>query len=49
MQFISVANCFICVYTHTVSVEGGESEIAVRFMHDFGEEGKNFAGLQSSN
>lgn len=26
-----------------IYVEGGGSEIALRFMHDFGEEGKNFA------
>lgn len=25
------------------AAEGGGSEIALRFMHDFGEEGKNFA------
>lgn len=40
--------CFIYIYIYK-RVEGGESEIAARFMHDFGEEGKNFAiGLPSN-
>lgn len=46
MQFISAAVSYIYIYER---VEGGESEIAARFMHDFGEEGKNFAiGLPSN-